>query len=535
MRPVASALPSGIGDQLELHPPRAEEVDPALALVRRRGSRSARRAPRTPRSRRWSTAASRSSTYSATWWPPTSLLRGGAVALVGRLVLEDLEDRLPAAAEEAVAPHDRARVDVQVLGHPVAVVGARTGRASRGTRSPARRPGTPCASSRSGTVKPMWSTRAQAGQPHASLLSFGSKARSTCHVEHVSMRRLVTALDIGSNRVPGGDRHRGGAAHAEPPPLDAGRPVGRARRHRRRTGTPPTPSCCSTMFGQLVLIRAFEEYVLELAGAGPDPRPGALEHRPGGRRRRLGARADQRRTRSTARTAATTSSSPRRCTTSRPKGIDLAAAARRRRPRRCCCARSPRSAASTAAAATAAAARCTCSGRRPARWAPTPSSAAASRMAAGFAWAHRQAGTDAVVGHLLRRRRGQHRLDAGDVQPRRRLVAAALLLHREQPYAVSTSVAEATAEPRLSGARPRLRHPQLEGRRDGPARRPPRHAGGGRAHARRPRPDGRRGRHLPLLPPERRLPRQRVRLPRPRRRSRQWRRRDPLDQVAGRT
>ena len=48
------------------------------------------------------------------------------------------------------------------------------------------------------------------------------------------------------------------------------------------------PDLLTTMLGQLVLIRAFEEYVLELAGGRPDPRPGALQHRPGGRRGRLG-------------------------------------------------------------------------------------------------------------------------------------------------------------------------------------------------------------------------------------------------------
>ena len=119
------------------------------------------------------------------------------------------------------------------------------------------------------------------------------------------------------------------------------------------------------------------------------------------------------------------------------------------------------------------------------------------------------------LGDLLRRRRGQHRLDAGDLQPGRGLEAAGLLLHREQPVRrVHHRCEEATGEPRLSARGPGLRHRELEGRRDGPAGRPPRDARGGRAHARRQRADDRRGRHLPLLPPERRLPRQRVRLPR---------------------
>ena len=56
-------------------------------------------------------------------------------------------------------------------------------------------------------------------------------------------------------------------------------------------------------------------------------------------------------------------------------------------------------------------------------------------------------------------------------------------------YAVSTTVEEATGEPRLSGARHRLRHPGLAGRRDGSARGAPgdgarRSSGCGRATGR---------------------------------------------------
>ena len=134
-------------------------------------------------------------------------------------------------------------------------------------------------------------------------------------------------------------------------------------------------------------------------------------------------------------------------------------------------------------------------------------------QAAGFAWADRQAGTDAVSVTYF----GDGAINIGSTLETFNLAAAWQLpvcfFVENNRYAVSTSVVEATCEPRLSGRGPRLRHPQLEGRRDGPARGPPGDAGGGRAHARRRRPDGRRGRHLPLLPPERRLPGQRVRLP----------------------
>ena len=136
-------------------------------------------------------------------------------------------------------------------------------------------------------------------------------------------------------------------------------------------------------------------------------------------------------------------------------------------------------------------------------------------QAAGFAWAHRHAGTDARLGDLLRRRRGQHRLHAGDDEPRRRLVAAGLLLHREQPV--------------------RRLHLRRGGHRRAPSLRPAARASTSPAwkvdgmdplavhlamteaveHMRAGRrPDRRRGRHLPLLPPERRLRRQRLRLPR---------------------
>ena len=64
---VVESLAVRIGDELELHAPRRKEVHPALALG---GAAATRRfaQDRGPRlARRYSTAASRSSTYSATW------------------------------------------------------------------------------------------------------------------------------------------------------------------------------------------------------------------------------------------------------------------------------------------------------------------------------------------------------------------------------------------------------------------------------------------------------------------------------------
>ena len=87
-------------------------------------------------------------------------------------------------------------------------------------------------------------------------------------------------------------------------------------------------------------------------------------------------------------------------------------------------------------------------------------------------------------GHLLRRRRDQHRLDPGDHEPRVGLEAAALLLHREQPLRRVDDRRRGDRRAPALRPGPGLRHRQLEGRRHGPGRGPPRDAGGGRAHAR---------------------------------------------------
>ena len=57
------------------------------------------------------------------------------------------------------------------------------------------------------------------------------------------------------------------------------------------------PDLLMSLFSRAQWIRSFEEYVLELAGAGARPRPGALQHRSGGRRRRLDPAAALRRLR----------------------------------------------------------------------------------------------------------------------------------------------------------------------------------------------------------------------------------------------
>ncbi len=226
-----------------------------------------------------------------------------------------------------------------------------------------------------------------------------------------------------------GDRHQRG----EPCPSTArSRPRPRGSRSSRptRTGTQPT-RLLRTVIAQLVWIRAFEQHVLDLSGAGliHGPAHSSIGQEGGAVGSVLALSSDDsvngshRGHHQFARQGAP------------PRRARRAWTRSRRRPTRsatCCCAPSPRSPASTAAGATAAAARCTCSGRRPGRWAPTPSSAAASpggrlRLRPP-ALGHRRG-----LGHLLRRRRGQHRLHAGDDEPGRRVGAAGLLLHREQP------------------------------------------------------------------------------------------------------
>ena len=114
---------------------------------------------------------------------------------------------------------------------------------------------------------------------------------------------------------------------------------------------------------------------------------------------------------------------------------------------------------------------------------------------------------------LLRRRRREHRLRPRDDEPRRGVGPAVRLLHREQPLRGVHRGARGHRGVAALGSRTGLRHPRMAGRRDGSPRRPPRDRGGDGPHARRRRPGGHRGRGLPLLPPERPVPGQRLRLP----------------------
>ena len=134
-------------------------------------------------------------------------------------------------------------------------------------------------------------------------------------------------------------------------------------------------------------------------------------------------------------------------------------------------------------------------------------------MAAGNAWAQKHSGTDDLTVTYF----GDGAANIGSVLESLNLTSAwdlpLCFFIENNLYAVSTTVAEATGEPRLSGARARLRHPGLAGQRHGPARRAPGHGAGAAEVAGGRGPGRHRGARLPLLPPERPVPRQRLRLP----------------------
>lgn len=110
------------------------------------------------------------------------------------------------------------------------------------------------------------------------------------------------------------------------------------------------------------------------------------------------------------------------------------------------------------------------------------------------------------VGYVLRRRCCEHRVGTGDSQPRRGLDAPGLLLHREQAVCGLYLCRRGHHGAPAVGSGARCQHPQLPSGQYGPARSPPGHDLGGRAHDGRQRLDHRRRQRLPLLPPERPFP-----------------------------
>ena len=254
-----------------------------------------------------------------------------------------------------------------------------------------------------------------------------------------------------------------------------GGPVDRARRHRRRLGRRrPGPA---HRHAEPARAHPGVRGVRPRARRrGPHPRPRALEHRPGGRRRRLG--------RTPCAPADTVNGSHRGhhqflakvLAHLHPEGIDptqpfpddvrdalLRTPRRDLRPRPRLQPRPRRLA-------------CTCSGTRPARSAPTPSSAAASRSRPARRGRTGTRGTDDVAVTYF----GDGAINIGSTLETFNLAGAWKLpicfFIENNQYAVSHARRRGDGRDAPVGPRPGLRHPELEGRRHGPARGPPRDA-----------------------------------------------------------
>ncbi len=232
------------------------------------------------------------------------------------------------------------------------------------------------------------------------------------------------------------------------------------------------PALLAAMLGQLHLIRAFEETVLELAGEGlvHGPAHSSIGQEGGavgsivGLRSADGVNGSHRGHHQFLAKALThvTKGALDLAAPGHPRGARGAAAHPRGDPR-----------ARAGLLRAAAAARCTCSGWRPGRSAPTPSSAAACRWRPATPGRSSTPGTaDLTVTYF-----GDGAANIGSVLETMNLAAAWQLplsfFIENNLYAVSTTVEEATGEPRLSARGARLRHPGLAGRRHGSARGPP--------------------------------------------------------------
>ena len=234
------------------------------------------------------------------------------------------------------------------------------------------------ACSRSGTVKPMWSTPVRPGRVSATVVLPVSEHDGSDPNSLSEPFEGAQGLAMGSNRCHAGSSGTpGGAAMPQRHPLDPAAPWVDVVATEDDWDA-AEPALLTTMYAQLVLMRTFEELVLTLAGEGlvHGPAHSSIGQEGGAVGSVLGLTSED-----------TVNGSHRGhhqflakvLHHVEPKGIDPAAPLSSTTCATCCCARSPRSAGWTAAGATAAAARCTCSGTRRARSAPTPSSAAGSR------------------------------------------------------------------------------------------------------------------------------------------------------------
>ena len=209
------------------------------------------------------------------------------------------------------------------------------------------------------------------------------------------------------------------------------------------------PALLRTIYAQLVWIRTFEQYVLELAGAGliHGPAHSSIGQEGGAVGSVL------------ALTSADSVNGSHRGHHQflakalhhvEPKGLDPLRRRRRTRCARCCSARSPRSAASTAGWSHGRGGSMHLQWKEAGAMGTNAIVGGGVPQAAGFAWSHRQAEADAVSVTYF----GDGAVNIGSTLESMNLAGAWSLpvcfFIENNQYAVSTTVDEATAEPRLS-------------------------------------------------------------------------------------
>src|SRR5450756_1415203 len=151
---------------------------------------------------RWSTAASRSSTYRAMWWPPMSLLRGTRLRWSGAVYWNTSKIACPPQRKKRfsgmVARGCTPRCSL--IQSPSSPNGPNEYRYSQPSTSTRNR----VASSRSGTVKPTWSSRRRPGSPICCHPFFDEWIQHLAFIlqeKALQAPKLRSGLAIGSNVV----------------------------------------------------------------------------------------------------------------------------------------------------------------------------------------------------------------------------------------------------------------------------------------------------------------------------------------------
>ena len=218
-----------------------------------------------------------------------SLLRGWSVSWSGAAYWKTSKIAWPPHRKKCSCSHHGARVDGQVLGHPVACRRGGTGRGEYMYSQPSTSTRNVRACSRSGTVKPMWSTPVRPGRvsaPRAPLVT--TSWIQTALVRSVHCAHKALRLDPIWCQARAFTARRTGAVMTHAQPARTRGAVGRGRGDRGRLGRRRPGAADRDV--QPARPDPHLRGVRPRAGRrGPGARPGALEHRPGGRRGRLGA------------------------------------------------------------------------------------------------------------------------------------------------------------------------------------------------------------------------------------------------------